>query len=124
MITEEESYLPEHRLFPHERWAAVRFRRQQFASTAPGSVRMQQNYGPHGVAYLGAAYADTLLGGAIAIAGIGTLIGAWGHGILVVVGFSALFIGAMIDLFGLFRWAQCVRTGRRFRGSRPFVKRT
>ena len=107
-----------HRLLPHERWLADLGARKGAAPQGSDRWRLQQNYGPEGVALLIAASADGFLGGLIGFTGLALLFATGGSAI----GYYLLGIGVLISLAGLARALQCARAGRLYRNGRPFVR--
>lgn len=111
-----------HYFFPHERWSIKFFRqRQKDHQTAP-VIRMQQNYGPEGVALMGAAYANMIPGTIIVIGEVfvsiiirSVIFGVMPWNILLAAGFLAV-------AFGMTRALQSSRAGRIFRAGRPFIR--
>ncbi len=108
-----------HRLLPHERWFADYGARRGPAPEGSDRWRMQQNYGPEGMALLGAASLDGTGGGFIGVIGIVTLAAG-----APTVAAYLIVIGVLIALFGMVRAIQCGRAGRIYRDGRPFIHAT
>jgi hypothetical protein len=112
------------RLLPPERWfAAFILQRQRSHRTAP-ILRIEQNYGPAGIALWAAGMVAVLPGQLLAFVGIVLLLVADGGGSLLVAGYWLTSVGVIMILLGSIRYLQGVRAGRIFRGDRPFVRRT
>lgn len=106
-----------HRLLPHERWFADYGARRGPGREDSGRSRMQQNYGPEGMALLGAAIADGFPGSLMCVIGIATL-AATGS----TVGGYLILIGVLIALLGIVRTIQGARAARIYRNGRPFIR--
>jgi len=115
---------PGHWLLPPERWFASFILERQRTHRTPPILRAEQNYGPEGIALLAAAILFGLCAAIIACCGYVFLFLADGHGHLVGVGFGCLFAAIVLEVPALIRSIQGASAGRRFRGDRPFVKRS
>jgi hypothetical protein len=109
-----------HRLLPHERWLADYGARRGPAPHGTQRWRMQQNYGPEGMALLGAAYANFLPGSLVGMTGLTAT--TFFKDSLPVFGWLEL-IGFLPMLVALARAVQASRAGRSFRAGRPFMRR-
>lgn len=103
---------------PEARFAALMQRRQQTRRTAP-ILRLEQNYGPEGMALLSAALLWGLcesFGGPLFFA---FLVASGGCSEL-----TDILLGLVFILFSLALWRgwQGVKLGRTFRSGRPFIK--
>ena len=117
------SAAPGHRLLPHERWFASFILERQRTHRTPDIARIEQNYGPEGIA-LGAASMATLTPGVL-IVGVGTVLVliSGGGGSLLTLGYKLDSLGVILILLGSIRLVQGIRAGRAFRGGPPFVRR-
>jgi hypothetical protein len=117
------SAAPGHRFLPHERWFVSFILERQRTHRTPDILRIEQNYGPEGIA-LGVASMATLTPGAL-IVGAGTLLLliSGGGGSLLTLGYKRNSLGIILILLGSIRLVQAIRAGRAFRGGRPFVRR-
>jgi hypothetical protein len=114
---------PGHRFLPHERWFASFILERQRTHRTPDILRIEQNYGPEGIA-LGAASMATLTPGAL-IVGAGTILMliSGGGGSLLTLAYKLNALGVILILLGSIRLVQGIRAGQAFRGGRPFVRR-
>ncbi len=81
--------------------------------------RLQQNYGPDGLALLQAGFANLAPGWLITMTGVVWQFFAGGGSALA----SYLAgIGVLIMLWGLVRYIQMGRAGRTYRNGRPFIR--
>jgi hypothetical protein len=117
------SVAPGHRFLPHERWFVSFILERQRTHRTPDILRIEENYGPEGIA-VGAASMATLTPGVL-IVGAGTvlLLTSGGGGSLLTLGYKLNSLGIILILLGSIRLAQGMRAGRVFRGGRPFVRR-
>lgn len=113
-----------HHLLPPERWFGVLMLRRQQTNPTPPILRLQQNYGPEGIALYAAALLSGFVGGAVALLGIALLVASGDRGNLLLAGYVMLFVGIGGALMAIMRALQMSYVGRRFRGGRPFVKRS
>jgi hypothetical protein len=107
-----------HRLLPYERWLADYGDRQGPGLLGSDRWRMQQNFGPDGMALLVAASVDVILGWLIAATGLALRwisVGGPAGGYLI-------GIGLFVILVGFVRCIQCARAGRIYRAGRPFLR--
>jgi len=112
-----------HRLLPQERWFASLILERQRTHRTPDILRMEQNYGPEGIALWAAAVITVLPGQLIAVSGIAFMLASGGGGNLLTLGYSLDGFGAILILLGSIRTFQGIREGRAFRDGRPFLKR-
>jgi hypothetical protein len=84
---------------------------------------MEQNYGPEGIALIGAAVITVLPGQLIAVSGITFMLGSGGGGTLLTLGHSLEGFGVILIFLGSIRIFQGIRAGRAFRDGRPILKR-
>jgi hypothetical protein len=115
------SVAPGHRLLPHERWFASSTLESQRTHRTPYVLRMEQNYGPEGIALWGAAMSTVLPGALMVVSGIAFML-ASGGGTLLALGYWLDGFGAILVLLGSIRTFQGSRAGRAFRGNRAFLK--
>jgi hypothetical protein len=119
---------PGHHLLPHERWSASlilerqRNHRNSAAPRNPATLRMEQNYGPEGIALWTAGMITVLPGMLLVVLGFACLVPASGHPWLLTLVSWLYGIGVILILLGSIRYFQCNRAGRTFRGGRPFLK--
>jgi len=119
MATSAPGQGPRHRLLPHERWLADAGARRGPAPQGSDRWRMQQNYGPEGLALVQAGFANLGPGWLIAIAGIVLqFIGAGGSTLADIL----IGIGLIIMVAGLVRYIQAGRAGRIYRNGRAFIR--
>lgn len=111
---------PGHHLLPHERWFASSILERQ---RTPDILRMEQNYGPEGIALWAAAMSTELPGALMVLSGIAFMLASGGGGILPTLGYSLNGLGGILCILGLIRAFQGVRAGRAFRDGRPFERR-
>lgn len=112
-----------HLLAPERRFAAFILRRQQSHRT-PTIVRLEQNYGPVGIALMAATLMSGISGAVAAWTGIIILFLSNGSHDLLVAFYCLLFITLLLEFIAIARAIQGIYIGRTFRGDRPFVKRT
>ena len=117
---------PRHHLLPHERWFASlilerqRTHRNSAAPRNPATLRMEQNYGPEGIALWAAGMITVLPGMLLGFLGFACLVASGGHPWQLV---NWLYgIGITLILLSEIRFIQGIRAGRAFRGGRPFLK--
>jgi len=120
---------PGHHLLPHERWFASlilkrqRAHRNSAAPRNPATLRMEQNYGPEGMALIAAGLISVLPGMLLGVLGFACLVASGGHPWLLTVLYWLWGIGFILMLWGSIRSFQASKAGRAFRGGRPFLKR-
>lgn len=114
---------PGHKLLPPERWFATYMLMRQRTHRTPAILRLEQNYGPEGVALYAAAVLLGVVAGAVVCSGIVLLLLSGGDGPLVHIGYGLLLGAIVLECPVMIRCLQGIHAGRRFRGSRPFVKR-
>jgi hypothetical protein len=120
---------PGHRLLPHERWFASlilerqRTHRNSAAPRNPATLRMEQNYGPEGIALIAAGLITVLPGMLLVILGFACLVVSGGHPLLLTLVYWLWGIGFILMFWGSIRSVQASKAGRAFRGGRPFVRR-
>jgi hypothetical protein len=85
---------------------------------------LEQNYGPEGITLIAAGMVTAFPGQVITLAGIIVLLASGGHGAAVSVGYWMMAAGVLLIITGSIRYVQGVYAGRRFRGDRPFAKRS
>jgi hypothetical protein len=112
------------KLLPHERWFASFILGRQRTRRTPAILRMEQNYGPQGIALMSAGMVTAFPGQLIGCIGIVLLLTSGGHGSALIVAFWTMGAGVLLAALGSIRYVRGVYSGRRFRGDRPFVKRT
>jgi len=120
---------PGHHLLPHERWFASlilerqRAHRNSATPRNPATLRMEQNYGPEGIALIAAGLITVLPAMLLVLLGFVCLIASGGHPWLLTLLYWLYGIGFALMLWGSIRSVQASNAGRAFRGGRPFVKR-
>lgn len=113
----------EHHLLPHERWFASLILERQRTHRTPPILRMEQNYGPEGIALMSAGMMTAIPGQIVVCVGIVLLLVSGDHSPLVAVAFATMGVGVLLAALGSIRYVQGVYAGRQFRGDRPFMKR-
>lgn len=113
----------DHHLLPPERWFAEFILKRQRTHRTPAILRLEENYGPDGIALMAAALTSGLSGALIGCTGIVLLFLSGGRGAPLTAGYCLLVIGILLEIPAMVRAAQGVHAGRRFRGDRPFVRR-
>ena len=116
------SLAPGHHLLPHERWFASSMLRRQSTHRTQAILRLEQNYGPAGMALTAAGMITAIPGQVVVISGI-LMLALGGDGALETFGFRLGGLGIAMILFGMIRYFQARTAGRVFRGDRPFVRR-
>jgi hypothetical protein len=117
------SLAPGHRLLPHERWFVSWVLERQRTHRGPDILRLEQNYGPVGMALWAAALITVFPGQLIVGSGIGVMLASGGGGILPTLGYALDGLGIILCLLGSIRTFQGIRAGRAFRDGRPFIRR-
>jgi hypothetical protein len=84
---------------------------------------MEQNYGPEGIALMSAAIVSGLIGAIVGFIGIGLLFLSDDSGSLLHLGYYVIVAAIVLEIPSIIRSIQGIYAGRRFRGTRPFVKR-
>jgi hypothetical protein len=115
---------PGHHLTPPEHWFASFILERRRTHQPSKSPRLDQNYGPEGIALMAAAILWGLIGAAVGWAGLILLFTSGDHGPLLHPAYYVILAGIVIEVPSMFRSIQGIYAGRRFRGDRPFVKRT
>jgi len=115
---------PGHWLLPPERWFASFILERQRTHRTPPILRAEQNYGPEGIALMAAAILWCLIGAVVGFVGMALLFLSDDHGPLLHPGYYIIFAGVVLEVPSLIRSIQGASAGRRFRGDRPFVKRS
>jgi hypothetical protein len=115
------SVAPGHHLLPHERWFATSTLRRQGTHRTQAILRLEQNYGPVGMALFSASLITVIPGMFVGCLGIAFLL-PHGDGLLATLGYRLGGIGFVIMLLGSIRLAQASKAGRAFRGDRPFIR--
>ena len=111
-----------HKLTPPEAWFSDwMLRRQQAHRTAP-LLRLEQDYGPEGIALGAAAILLGLTGAVVGWVGLILLLASGGRGPMLHPAYYVIVAGILIELPAIIRSVQGIYAGRRFRGDRPFVK--
>jgi hypothetical protein len=95
---------------------------RQRTHRTPPILRLEQNYGPEGIAMMAATILYVLSGAIVGLIGIALLLLSSDHGPLLTAGYSCMFAGMALEVPGFIRGTQGINAGRRFRGDRPFVK--
>ena len=113
---------PEHRLLPPERWFASFILDRQRTNRTPAIMRLEENYGPEGIALGAAAICSGLVGAVVSCVGLVLLIASGGHGPTLKLGYYLLAVAIVLECPAIIRAIQGIFAGRRFRGNRPFVK--
>jgi hypothetical protein len=113
-----------HHLLPHERWFASLILKRQRTHRTPAILRMEQNYGPEGIALMSAGMMTAFPGQIIGCVGIVLLLTSGDHGSVLTVAYWTMGAGVLLAALGSIRYVQGVYAGRRLRGDRPFVNRT
>jgi len=111
-----------HRLLPHERWFASWVLERQRTHRGPDILRLEQNYGPEGMALWAAAWITAFPAALMVVSGIAFMLASGGGGTLLSLGYWLDGFGVILILLGSIRTAQGIRAGRAFRGNRPFQK--
>jgi hypothetical protein len=112
------------RLLPQERWfASYILERRRTHGNSSSTSRLDQNYGPEGIALMAAGFVTAFPGQVTACVGIILLIVSGDHGSVLTIAYWLMFVGVLLVSAGSIRYIQGVYAGRRFRGDRPFVKR-
>jgi len=111
------------RLLPPERWFAAFILERQRTHRTPAILRIEQNYGPEGIALMAAGLFTALPGQLIGCIGIVLLLVSGDHGSLPGIGYSLMGLGVLLVVPGSMRYIQGSKAGRQFREDRPFVKR-
>ena len=111
-----------HRLLPQERWFASLILERQRTHRTPDILRMEQNYGPEGIALWAAAVITVFPGQLIVVSGIAFMLASGGGGTLLTMGYSLDGFGVILCLLGSIRAFQGISAGRAFRGNRPYQK--
>ncbi|HEY5183181.1 MAG TPA: hypothetical protein VIJ07_26025 [Dermatophilaceae bacterium] len=111
---------PRHHLLPHERWSASFVLERQRTHRTSAILRMEQNYGPEGIALFAAGMIAVFPGMLLTFLGFACLVASGGHPWPLVNWLYGL--GVILILLGSIRYFQCNRAGRAFRGGRPFLK--
>jgi hypothetical protein len=112
-----------HYLTPPERWFAsliLESRRNHQPSKSP---RLDQNYGPEGIAVRSVGILWGLIGAVVGYVGIALLLLSDGHGPLLHLGYYICVVSMVLEVVSIIRSIQANVVGRRFRGGRPFVRR-
>jgi hypothetical protein len=113
---------PGHRLLPPERWFATLTLERQRSRRTPAVVRLEQNYGPEGIALAAAAILWGLIGALFGCIGIVFLFVSGGRGSFLHAGYYLIFAGILLEVPAVTRAIQGIYVGRRFRGTRSFQK--
>jgi hypothetical protein len=111
-----------HHLLPHERWAATFTLRRQSTHRTQAILRLEQNYGPGGMALFAAALITVIPAELMIVTGIVFWFPGGGDG-ATTLGNILVGVGLVLGLLGGIRLAQAGKAGRAFRGDRPFVRR-
>lgn len=114
---------PGHRLLPPERWFASLILERQRTNRTPAIIRLEDNYGPEGIALGAAAIFSGLVGAVVGLVGLVLLFASGGHGPTLHPGYYLLFAAIVLECPAIIRAIQGIYEGRRFRGDRPFMKR-
>lgn len=122
LVTDASSPI-RHRLLPPERRFAKLILARRKAQRTPAIVRLEHNYGQEGIALLAASVLVAILGMSVGFIGVGLLLVSGGRDPLVSVAPWIVAIGGLLTGLALMRWAQAKTEGRRFRGSRPFIRK-
>jgi len=111
---------PGHHLLPHERWSASFVLERQRTHRTSAILRIEQNYGPEGIALWAAGMITVFPGMLLGFLGFACLVASGGHPWQLV---NWLYgIGVTLILLGEIRFIQGSKAGRTFRGGRPFLK--
>jgi hypothetical protein len=113
---------PGHHLLPHERWSASFLLEWQRSHRTSAILRMEQNYGPEGIALIAAGLITVLPGMLLVVLGFACLVASGGHPLLLTLLYWLWGIGFILMFWGSIRSVQASKAGRAFRGGRPFVK--
>jgi hypothetical protein len=122
VTSDQRGVTPGHRLLPPERWFASFILERQRTNRTPAITRLEENYGPEGIALGAAAILSGLAGAVIGCVGLVLLFASGGHGPTLHPGYYLLFIAIVLECPAIIRAIQGIYAGRRFRGDRPFVK--
>src|ERR1035437_5197884 len=113
---------PGHHLLPHETRSASLILERQRTHRTSAILRMEQNYGPEGIALWAAGMATVLPGMLLVVLGFASLVPSGSHPWLLTLVNWLYGIGVILILLGSIRYFKCNRAGRTFRGGRAFVK--
>jgi hypothetical protein len=112
-----------HRLSPVEAWFANLVIRRQGANPNQTGRRWLTNYGEGGFKLGAAAMILTLYAAALYFVALVMISvddrGTFGH-----VGYALMIVAIFVSMFAMVRVFLASRTGRRFRGGKPFDKQT
>ena len=86
-------------------------------------MRREHNYGREGIALLAASVLVAIPGMLIGFIGIVLLLASGERSLLIDLAWWFMAIGVLVVGLGLLRHVQAGAEGRRFRGSRPFIRR-
>jgi hypothetical protein len=95
---------------------------RQRTNRTPAITRLEENYGPEGIALGAAAIFSGLIGAVIGCIGLVLLFASGGQGPTFHPGYYLLFAAIVLGCPAIIRAIQGIYAGRRFRGDRPFVK--
>lgn len=102
-------------LTPYERWASRKYVNKIETSSLPVDQRLEQKYGPTGVALIGAGYGASAFGGLVVVVGIVSLIASGAYPAMETIGWIFLVVGLVMALLGFVRLGQASRAGAAFR---------
>jgi hypothetical protein len=121
---DRDDMAPGHYLTPPERCFASFILERRRTHQPSKSPRLDQNYGPEGIALMAAAILSGLIGAVVGFVGIALLLLSDDHGPLLHPGYYIIVAGIVLEVPSITRSIQANAAGRRFRGDRPFVKRS
>jgi hypothetical protein len=117
-----DGLVPGHRLLPHERWFVAFGVRQRRKIPGLRSSKLDQNYGPVGVALFGAGLSTILPAMVGNLIGWSLLLTSGERQPMVTIAFWTMGVCVVLMIPGGFRIIQAAEAGKRFRGDRPFQK--
>jgi hypothetical protein len=106
-------------LTPPERWFASWALTRQRTHRTPVVVRLETNYGPRGIAIMGAALLLFFTGWIVCMVGSIFLYATRTND---PAAYYVIYVGIALELLTIIRCVQGVRVGRRYRGNRPMLK--
>ena len=111
------------RLLAHERWFALLVLRRQQTHRTAAILRIEQNYGPEGIALWAASLSTAYPGLLIGWAGFLVLLSSGDRGWPATIGYWLGGLGIFLMALSSIRLFQAARAGRAFRGGRPCLRR-
>jgi hypothetical protein len=105
---------PGHHLLPYERWSASFVLERQRTHRTSAILRMEQNYGPEGIALWAAGMITVLPGMLLVVLGFACLVASGGHPWLLTLHYWLWGIGIILMFWGSIRSLQASNAGRAF----------